>query len=523
MTAALAYIRVSLLRAGQEKESPDVQLGRIRQYADLYDLALADVYRDLDVSGRTDRRPAFREMMERVDRGGISHVLVYSFDRFARSTRDFHRWASYLEERGVALVSVSQNIDTSTPVGRLIRSILASFAEFESELLAQRTGDALRSVAGRGRWPGGVVPYGYRVEPRHGLAIEPEQARWVRWIYRRYLQGDGTRVIAERLREMGVPAPEGGSTWHYGTVNGILTNPVYAGRFRWSGEEWQGNHEPIIEPAQLEAAGEIMGRNYVPRPAAGGGNHRPFSGLLRCGLCGATANVRHRHGRVRYYCTRRMQHGRRECPNVAVDEGSAERIVLDRIRRLVTAEAVRQRAAAQPGDDGAAEEIRRLDARLRQLRGITDRLFRDHYEAGIISREQFVEQNGRYLEERERIELRLAELRGREAAAAQMDAEVVSGAVDVIRTAWDHLEPAERRLALRQVIREIRWDQEGVEIRWHLGPPERLVWVRVLSRVGYLDTGHQHECPECGQPCDTPAGLASHRRRRHRQGSTGAG
>ncbi len=119
---ACAYIRVS--REREDGISPEQQNEKAELQARLLGLDLIKVYQDIDISGRSDRRPGFQEMIQDVRAGKYDVVLVYKLDRFCRNVKDFHHYVEVLERQNCALISISQNIDTSTPVGRLLRNIL---------------------------------------------------------------------------------------------------------------------------------------------------------------------------------------------------------------------------------------------------------------------------------------------------------------------------------------------------------------------------------------------------------------
>lgn len=489
MKPAVAYIRVS--KEKSEGVSPDTQLAKIRAYCAAQDWQLIDVFRDLDFSGRAaDNRPAFQDMMARIENGGIYAAVVYRVDRFSRSLRDFVSYVEEMRAHGTSLVSVNESFDVSTPIGRAMVGLLAIFAQLESETTGQRVSDNLKHIASGGKWLGGSPPYGYRLNKDGWLVIHDGEAETVRWIFDRYLGGHGTRSISGDLsRRPDKPSPSGNPLWRYGTINWMLRNATYAGGVVWDGEVYAGKHEPIIERATFELAQAAMKAN-TNREAAARGGTRPLSGLMRCGLCGSMGNVKHGHGdTVRFICSRRSQVDKRACDNVIVDEPSLNRVVLRSIAEHVDSNQIVRKEKALPDarpEDGA--ERAAIEKRLSQLKKLLDRLFADHYEAEIITRDQFIETNSRYLAEQEQLRDRLEDMG--DPHRAEMDAanlEAFRRSAGAIRRAWDAMEPTERSLAVSQVIREVVWSKEGVEIEYEFGSVRRIDYQRVTRGCAYLD------------------------------------
>src|SRR5690606_34490133 len=134
---ACIYKRVST-SAQVDGISLQLQEERLRAYAMAHGWEIVAVYEDAGLSGGSTDRPAYQRMMNDAKRRAFDIILVYKLDRLTRSVRDFHELANHLESYGVSLVSVTQNIDTSSPTGRLLRNILVDFANFERELIAER-------------------------------------------------------------------------------------------------------------------------------------------------------------------------------------------------------------------------------------------------------------------------------------------------------------------------------------------------------------------------------------------------
>src|SRR5919107_1134533 len=175
----------------RERETIEIQNEFLSQYCRLYGLDVAGIYKDDGVSGTIplEERPEGRRLLEDAQAGRFDTVLVYKLDRLGRSLLVIVDAHDRLEAAGVALKSATEPIDTSTPSGRLIFQMLASFAEYERAAIAERTRSGLHR-AYRGGKHTGRIPYGYRLTPdEHGLEIVEEEARIVREIIANVAEG----------------------------------------------------------------------------------------------------------------------------------------------------------------------------------------------------------------------------------------------------------------------------------------------------------------------------------------------
>ena len=377
-------------------------------------------FADKGYSGKNTDRPAFRRMMEAVEQGRFDRIIVYRLDRISRSIADFSRIWEALDRRHVEFVSLNEQFDTATPMGRAMIYIIMVFAQLERETIAQRVADSYRFRAVRGGFMGGGVPYGYRAgsTSRQGKRVpvlepDPGRAPAVRQIYGWYLGGLNTHRIADRLNEENIPAP-GGGRWSHPAVRRILRSIRYAAAsaelldylrergvpvaggtdgfdgtagmsgFRPGGEPGQkpvvcvGLHRPLVSAADWMAVQRRMdGAAGGPR-ASRSSRLSWLAGLLRCAECGHSFGLRRtvRNGReYRYYCCR----GRTEgvaCPNgrwlrAEALEAAVETALLVRLTERLHAVGIPAppEAAVPPDPETAAlrqrisalrEEIRRL-------------------------------------------------------------------------------------------------------------------------------------------------------------------
>ena len=247
--------------------------------------ALKERYDDGGISGGTMERPALMRLLEHVAAGSVDVVLVYKIDRLTRSLTDFSRIVEVFEKREVSFVSVTQQFNTTTSMGRLTLNVLLSFAQFEREVTAERIRDKIAASKRKGMWMGGPVPLGYVLRERK-LLVDEEEAQTIRWLFEHYLElgsvprlkrlADNTGVTSKiRIRSDGSKA--GGRPLSRGNLYLILRNPLYAGLVGHKGELHAGQHEGIIDRAIWDAVQAALDSNGRYK---GRGNREGSTALL---------------------------------------------------------------------------------------------------------------------------------------------------------------------------------------------------------------------------------------------------
>lgn len=219
----LGYVRVSTKEQAESGLGLEAQIKKIRAYCDLYDLELGDILVDDGYSGKTLNRPALQELINRLEKGEAEGVVIAKLDRLTRSVADM----GILLERVFnkkQLFSVSENVDTRTPSGRLVLNVLISVAQWERETIVERTKDALKAKRERGEKTGGDVPFGYDIKDGRLIPNEKEQ-RIIELIKRLRDKGYGLKRIAKYLNESGFRTKRGKAFTHI-QVKRILLREV---------------------------------------------------------------------------------------------------------------------------------------------------------------------------------------------------------------------------------------------------------------------------------------------------------
>jgi site-specific DNA recombinase len=205
-TRVLAYVRVSTSMQAEKGVSLEAQHSKVRAYADLYDLDLVDVVVDAAASAKTLDRPGLRQVLAALRAGDADALLVIKLDRLTRSVRDLCDLLERSKREGWALMSVGEQIDTSTAAGRMVVNILGVISQWERETIGERTSAAMQHMKGSSEFTGGkVAPYGYQVgaDGVHLVAVEHEQTVIVE-ARRLRSQGRSLRQVAVALAAAGM-------------------------------------------------------------------------------------------------------------------------------------------------------------------------------------------------------------------------------------------------------------------------------------------------------------------------------
>lgn len=229
-------------------------------------------YDDGGISGGTLERPALQRLLADIRAGQVDLVIVYKVDRLTRSLADFAKIVEVFDAQGASFVSVTQQFNTATSMGRLTLNMLLSFAQFEREVAGERIRDKIAASKRKGMWMGGTVPLGYDVHERK-LLVNAAEAETVRHIYRAYLTLGSVRLLQAQLAEAGIRSklrPEatsqkmrGGRELARGALYLILSNRLYRGEIAHKGQIYPGEHEAIIDQALWEAVQARLDENRV--------------------------------------------------------------------------------------------------------------------------------------------------------------------------------------------------------------------------------------------------------------------
>ena len=218
-------------------------------------------YDDGGFSGGSTDRPALQQLLADIRAHRINVIVVYKVDRLTRSLADFAKLVELFDAHGVSFVSVTQQFNTTTSMGRLTLNVLLSFAQFEREVTSERIRDKIGASKRKGLWVGGVVPLGYQAKDRKITVVE-EEAKTVRHIFRRYLELGSLNLLLADLRTTGVKTKLrplsngrtiGGIPFTRGSLASFLRNRFYIGEVRYKGEVFPGEQTAILDRTLFDA------------------------------------------------------------------------------------------------------------------------------------------------------------------------------------------------------------------------------------------------------------------------------
>ncbi len=369
---------------------------------------LPDRYDDGGFTGGNMDRPALRRLMADIEAGKIDCVVVYKVDRLSRSLLDFARMMEVFEKHGISFVSVTQQFNTASSMGRLILNVLLSFAQFEREMISERTRDKIAASRRKGKWSGGMPVLGYNVVDTK-LVVDPIEADQVRAIFGLYIEYEGLMPVVEELQrrgwhnkrwitkkgtERGGRAFDKNSLWH------LLTNVTYIGKIKYKKEVHEGEHEAIVDEDLWQQVQSLLKRNG----RSGGVMVRNkygavLKGLLHCSACKCamtpTQSTKNGTKVYRYYvCTTAQKRGWKSCPSRSIPAGEIERFVVEQIKCIgcdpaLIAETFQQtRNYMVNRRDALAAEQRRLRRELSGQQLELQRVVRDPHsseEAGLVA------------------------------------------------------------------------------------------------------------------------------------------
>ena len=311
-------------------------------------IPVADDYDDPGFSGGNTERPALKRLITDIEEGKIDIVVVYKIDRLTRSLADFSKMVEVFERQGVSFVSVTQQFNTTTSMGRLMLNVLLSFAQFEREVTGERIRDKFAASRAKGMWMGGFVPMGYDVVDRK-LVINEAEAATIRHMFQRFVELGSATLLTRELVAKGT-LNKRGKPIDKGFLYKLFRNRLYLGEAVHKGTSYRGEHQAIITPELWDQVHAILQESPRQRAA----NTRTQTPALLKGLIftdrgiAMTPTVTKKGSRHYRYYTSMDAIRNRACEGrdsfVRLNAGMVEGAVVQHIRSLLRTPEIAARA-----------------------------------------------------------------------------------------------------------------------------------------------------------------------------------
>ncbi len=452
---------------------------------------LPDRYDDGGFTGGNMERPALRRLMSDIEAGRVDCVVVYKVDRLSRSLLDFARMMETFEKHHVSFVSVTQQFNTTNSMGRLMLNVLLSFAQFEREIISERTRDKIAAARRKGKWSGGRPLLGYDVDPRGSkLMVNEDEAVRVRAIFELYLEHQALLPVVQELDRRGwvnkrwttrKGHERGGRPFDKNSLWKALTNVTYVGKITYKDEIHDGEHAAIIDDDIWQRVQALLRRNGRTGGAAVRNKFGALlKGVLRCVPCNCAMSPSHstKNGnkRYRYYvCTHAQKRGWDNCPSKSIPAPEIERFVVDQIKRIGKDPTLLHETLAQAREQGQSR-VAELEA---ERRGLERELGRWNGEVrGLLDQitpnEGSTPATARLADLQERIrvtERRATEIREQVITLTHklVDEREVAKAMSVFDPVWESLTPREQTRVVQLLVERVDYDGRNgkVTITFH--------------------------------------------------------
>jgi DNA invertase Pin-like site-specific DNA recombinase len=308
---------------------------------------IKDAYDDGGISGGTMDRPGLQRLLKDIQAGTVNVVVVYKVDRLTRSLTDFAKIIEIFDSHSVSFVSVTQQFNTTSSMGRLTLNVLLSFAQFEREITGERIRDKIAASKRKGMWMGGRVPLGYRCVNRQLLTNESE-AETVREIFRSYLRLGCLSKLKKHLDASNVRSgvrtsmtgkKYGGASYSRGALHHLLSNRVYIGEIVHGPKHFLGQHDAIVGTQLWDRVASRLAQNDNGHRGEGTGDSSSLlTGLLfdSAGVRFTPTHSRKRGKKYRYYTSQAVIRDSETRPAIArISAQDVETLVVERVHRFL--------------------------------------------------------------------------------------------------------------------------------------------------------------------------------------------
>lgn len=388
MKKGVIYARYSSDR--QNEQSIDGQVEVCRKWAADNDVQIVGVYPDAALTGRTDKRPNFQRMIKDAKGGKFDYVIMYKIDRFARNRYDSAIYKAQLKKYGVKIISAMEHISDS-PEGIILESVLEGMAEYYSANLSQNVLRGMHQRAEQGKYVGGSVPLGYKIDIDKNYVVDETTAVAVRRIFDMYADGYTAKEICTEMNESGYKTSRG-KNFVYDSIQPILHNAKYIGRYEFADVIIDNAVPAIVDKETFEKVQKRLQRNRRAPATAKSDVRFYLTGKLFCGKCGENMvgdSGTSGNGETYYYYSCISKKRKNGCTKKSVKKDWIEQIITDvTIKQVLTDENIeyvsKKAFELYEKERNDKSEINSLKNTLHDVQGVIDNIM-SAIEQGIIT------------------------------------------------------------------------------------------------------------------------------------------
>ncbi len=458
------YVRVSTIEQAMEGYSIGEQTDRLQKYADAMNWNVYRVYTDAGFTGSNMKRPALQQLIADVKLHKINAVLVYKLDRLSRSQKDtLELIENIFMNNNVDFISITENFDTSSALGRAMIGIIAVFAELERQNIKERMMLGRIARAKNGSYSAGNPPIGYDYINGELIPNEYESFQ-VKRIFELFASGESTRSIAQKLNDAGYKTKYG--AWNHDSIHVILKKQTYIGKILFQGEWYDGFHQPIIDLDLWNSVQTVLKEKsefYNTKNRLRGNVNSYLGGICVCGNCGAkymkvTDHTTKKGKKYKYYlykCGSRSKKSKTvidpNCKNKIWKMDELDQIVFDQIRQL----------KLQPIDQPTP--VHDNSAVLKHIKKIDDQINKllDLYAIDGIPLQSLESKIQSLNDEREQLEQTLVE------DPEPLNVDRINNMIQSFDDVLNHASFDQTRLVIETLIDKIVLTGDNVEIHWN--------------------------------------------------------
>lgn len=398
---AVIYARYS--SAGQTEQSIEGQLRVCHEFAERNDYIILNEYIDRAISGTSDKRPAFLQMIEDASKKKFEYIIVYKLDRFSRNKYDSVFYKHKLKEYGVKVISATEAISDS-PEGRLVEGILEMMAEMYSQDLSQKVKRGIRESLLKNNFIGGTAPYGYKIVDKK-LVIDEETAPVMRYYFEQYASGKPKVQIIKELNNMGYRNAKG-KPFTKSSLQNCLSNTKYIGIYNVNGMELEEYCPALVSKEVFEQVQKML-KKHKHSPASNKAKEEYLlTGKLFCGMCGSgmvgvSTKVRKDKESFCYYaCSDRLKTHR--CIKKYEKKGFIEWYVVEQARQKILDPTIREkiidRVYEEIKKNASAIKIAEYERKIKQIENELDKCFEMYLSADTKALKSRADQKAKDLE-----------------------------------------------------------------------------------------------------------------------------